>query len=77
MADVSQGQIYRCDFGAEGGVELAGPGLAMVVSRDDYNRASSSVLVVPTTRGDIDPLYVDYYRPLEQLVPLPGRFVRI
>ena len=66
MADVSQGQVYRCDFGAEGGVELAGPRLAVVVSRDDYNTGSSSVLVVPTTRGDVDPLYIDYYPPLEQ-----------
>ena len=53
MANVSQGQVYRCDFGAEGGVELAGPRLALVVSRDDYNIGSSSVLVVPTTRGDV------------------------
>ena len=66
MADVSQGQVYRCDFGAEGGIELAGPRLALVVSEDDYNAGSSSVLVVPTTRGGFDPLYVDYYPPLEQ-----------
>ena len=66
MAEVSQGQVFRCDFGAEGGVELAGPRLALVVSRDDYNSASSSVLVVPTTRGNIDPRYTDYYPPLEQ-----------
>lgn len=66
MADVSQGQVYRCDFGAEGGIELAGPRLALVVSEDAYNAGSSSVLVVPTTRGGFDPLYVDYYPPLER-----------
>ena len=66
MAQVSQGQVFRCDFGAEGGVELAGPCLALVVSRDDYNQGSSSVLVVPTTRGGVDPRYIDYYPPLEQ-----------
>ena len=66
MAEVSQGQVYRCDFGAEGGVELADRRLALVVSRDDYNRASSSVLVVPTTTGSVDPLYLDYYPRLEQ-----------
>ena len=66
MANVSQGQVYRCDFGAEGGVELAGSRLALVASRDDYNVASSSVLAVPTTRGNVDPLYIDYYPLLEQ-----------
>ena len=66
MANVLQGQVYRCDFGAEGGVELADRRLALVVSRDDYNTGSSSVLVVPTTRGDVAPLYLDYYPPLEQ-----------
>ena len=55
MVTVSQGQVFTCDFGAEGGVELSGPRLAVVVSRNDYNRENSSVLVVPTTRGDIDP----------------------
>ena len=67
MAEVSQGQVYRCDFGAEGGVELADRRLALVVSRDDYNVRNSSVLVVPTTRGGFDPLYIDYYPFLEQL----------
>ena len=67
MVTVSQGQVFTCDFGAEGGVELSGPRLAVVVSRNDYNRGNSSVLVVPTTRGDIDPLYIDYYPLLEQL----------
>ena len=67
MVTVSQGQVFTCDFGAEGGVELSGPRLAVVVSRNDYNRENSSVLVVPTTRGDIDPLYIDYYPLLEQL----------
>ena len=67
MATVLQGQVFSCDFGAERGVELAGPRLAVVVSRNDFNRESSSVLVVPTTRGDIDPLYIDYYPYLEQL----------
>lgn len=66
MANVSQGQVYRCDFGAERGVELAGIRPALIVSRNDYNLASASVLVVPTTRGDVDPRYVDLYPPLEQ-----------
>ena len=37
MAEVSQGQVYRNDFGLEGGVELADKRFALVVSRDDYN----------------------------------------
>ena len=53
MAEVSQGQVFRCDFGVEGGVELADRRLALVVSRDDYNLASSTVLVVPTTTGGV------------------------
>ena len=40
---------------------------ALVVSPDTFNQGSSSVLVMPTTRGDIDPHYVDYYPPLEQM----------
>ena len=66
MAEASQGQVYRCDFGAEGGVELADRRFALVVSRDDYNRGSSSVLVVPTTSSGVDPLYIGYYPSLEQ-----------
>ena len=66
MAEVFQGQVYRCDFEVEGGVELADRRLALVVSRDDYNRGSSSVLVVPTTSGGVDPIYIDYYPRLEQ-----------
>ena len=67
MAKASQGQIYRCDFGKERGVELAHGRLALVISADTFNQGSSSVLVVPTTRGAIDPKYVDYYPPLEQI----------
>ena len=66
MAEVSQGQVYRCDFGAEGGVELADRRFALVVSRDDYNLGNSSVLVVPTTGSGVDPLYTGYYPRLEQ-----------
>lgn len=47
-------------------MELADRRFALVVSRDDYNRGSSSVLVAPTTTGGIDPLYLDYYPRLEQ-----------
>ena len=67
MAEVSQGQVYRCNFGVEGGVELGDRRLALVVSRNDHNAENSSVLVVPTTRGSFDPLYVDYYPFLEEL----------
>ena len=67
MASVSQGQVYACDFGEERGVELAHGRFALVVSPDTFNQGSSSVLVMPTTKGDIDPHYVDYYPPLEQM----------
>ena len=66
MAEVSQGQVYRCDFGLEGGVELADRRFALVVSRDDYNRGSSSVLVVPTTTGGVSLPYISYYPRLDQ-----------
>ena len=66
MAEVSQGQVYRCNFGVEGGVELADRRFAVVVSRDDYNLGSSSVLVVPTTASGVDPLHIGYYPRLEE-----------
>ena len=67
MADVSQGQVYECDFGVERGVELSAERLALVVSRDAYNTANSSVLVVPTTTGGVDEQYIDYYPELRTL----------
>ena len=38
MAEVSQGRVYGCDFGLEGGVDLADRRLALVVRREDCNR---------------------------------------
>ena len=64
---VFQGQVFDCDFGVERGVELSGERLALVISRDEYNSSSSSVVVVPTTRSGVNPRYLRYYPRLESL----------
>ena len=67
VAPVSQGEVYNCDFGVERGVELSGKRPALVVSADQENSSGQNVLVVPTTQGSFDPMYLDYYPWLEEL----------
>lgn len=67
MVEVSQGQIYECDFGVQRGKELACRRLALVVSHDEHNRSGTHVLALPTTRGDggVDRSYLEFYPWLE------------